>query len=350
MLTRSAKQGLSLLAVAVLAVVLAAPPTHAQKMEKTSIAYPVLAFSQAVNFIAKDMGFWKQEGVEVDLKLVRGIGASNAVLSGSVDFSTGSGPTVIRANVRGRKMIALLVINERPAYEFVLHKDVVARLGVSPNASIEERMAALKGLRIAITGLNNVLHAFTNYLAQKGGINTKTDVKLTTMRPPNMIAALRTKDIDGYGSGIPWPYESVKTGEGVRWATGLNDWASGLSDDVKELVPFTNTVLITRQGFPEKEPSICRKVVKGYQQALKYVHENPEGALKVMQRWFPKMDPALLKKAFDEMVLVVTSKSGGKFPPGGLEGAQEFMVKAGIMKAEKKLKAMDAIYTSKFIE
>ena len=163
------------------------------------------------------------------------------------------------------------------------------------------------------------------------------------MRPPNMIAALRTKDIDGYVSGIPWPYESVKTGEGVRWA-------SGLSDDVKELVPFTNTVVITRQGFPEKEPSICRKVVKGYQRALNYVHENPEGALKVMQKWFSKMDQALLKKSFDEMILVATSKSGGKFPPGGLEGAQDFLVKAGIMKAENKLKAMDAVYTNKFIE
>ena len=53
------------------------------------------------------------------------------------------------------------------------------------------------------------------------------------------------------------------------------------------------------------------------------------------------MDPALLEKTFNEMVRVAMSKTGGKFPSGGLASVQDFMLTAGHMKPSQKLSSFE---------
>ncbi len=339
MMIRPAGFGLAVAAAALLC----AGTVRAADMEHTKIAMPVLSLSQAPNLVAEDMGFWKKAGVDVEVKLVRGMGATNAVLAGSVDFSNGSGPTVVRGNVQGKKLMAIMTTMTRPTYEVVLHKDVVKKLGVSPTAPVAERAKALKGLKLALTGFNNVTHVFLKYiLAGEGGLSPTDSVKLTTMGSPAMIAALKRHDIDGMDAGAPWSFIPVRQGFGVRWI-------SGLTGDLPELTNFSNTVVITRQGFCDEKPSVCQKVVRGYQMALKYIHEQPEGAKELLRKHFKKMDQSLFEDAFERVVRVATSKEGGKFPPGGLAGAQDFMIKAGHLKKEDALKSLDGLWTNKFV-
>ena len=330
------------LALATAALALSGASAGAAEIEHTKIAMPVVALSQAPNMIAEDMGFWKKAGIDVEVKLVRGMGATNAVLAGSVDFSNGSGPTVIRANVKGKKLMAIMTTMTRPTYEVVLSKEAVKKLGISPDAPVAERAKALKGLRLALTGFNNVTHVFLKYILAQGGLDPANAVKLTTMGSPAMVAALKRGDIDGMDAGAPWSFLPVRDGDGVLWI-------SGLRGDLPALTNFANTVVITRQGFCDEKPSVCQKVVRGYQMALRYIHEQPDAAMKVLQKHFKRMDPKLFKDSFDRIVRVAASKEDGKFPPGGLAGAQEFMLKAHHLKPEEALKSFKGIWTDKFV-
>src|ERR1700733_8110684 len=95
----------SLIAAALAASVLAAP-AHAQ-MEKTSVALPAIALIFSSIYIAQDAGIFKQEGLEVKEQVITGIGAANAVISGSIDFSSSSGVTLTRAAARHQPLIAI---------------------------------------------------------------------------------------------------------------------------------------------------------------------------------------------------------------------------------------------------
>src|ERR1044071_5671482 len=84
-----------------------AQPAASQPTEETSIALPVLTISFAQTYIADELGFWTKRGLKVKLHDIAGIGSMNAVLAGSVDFTNSSGPTVIRANIRGQKVLGI---------------------------------------------------------------------------------------------------------------------------------------------------------------------------------------------------------------------------------------------------
>ena len=96
-----------------------------------------------------------------------------------------------------RGLVALMNTITRPAFVLVLSKKAVAKLGVSPNAPLAERAKALKGLKIALSGLNNVSHTFLNYALAKGGLK-QSDIQIVKTAPPSMYAALKKGDVDGF--------------------------------------------------------------------------------------------------------------------------------------------------------
>ena len=172
-----------------------------------------------------------------------------------------------------------------------------------------------------------------NYALSKGGLK-QSDIQIVKTAPPSMYAALKKGDVDGFETAVPWPFIPIANGDAVTWI-------SGLRNDMPELSDMPNTVLIARQGYCESQPSICRKVIIGYQGALNIIHNDPAAAKKVLQARFSKMDPALLEKTFNEMVRVAMSKTGGKFPSGGLASVQDFMLTAGHMKPSQKLSSFE---------
>src|SRR5208282_1109093 len=71
------------------------------RAEQTILAIPgqnVLFLSRV---IAEDMHLWEQQGLDVKIINIVGIGSMNALIAGSADFSMGSGPTITRATARG---------------------------------------------------------------------------------------------------------------------------------------------------------------------------------------------------------------------------------------------------------
>lgn len=331
------KFGLVLAATTALAIA----PSQAQMMEKATIAIPINSVNFAPVYIAQDLGLWKKAGIDVTVKLVRGIGATNAVIAKSLEFANGSGATVLRGQRRGRNIVAIMTTVTRPTFEVVLDKNVAKKLGVAMSAPVEERAKALKGLRIGLSGLNNISHTFLNYVLYRGGLK-QSDITIVKLAPPSMYAALKRGDIDGFETGVPWTLIPVEAGDAVNWI-------SGIRADMPELSNFTNTVLIARGGYCEKEPTICRKVVKGYQSALRVIHNDPETALKILQKQFKRMKPELVRKAFESTVRVATNKADGKFPEGGMAAVQDFMIKAGHMKEKDKFSSFDHMFTERYL-
>jgi ABC-type nitrate/sulfonate/bicarbonate transport system substrate-binding protein len=88
-----------------------------------------LTFSSA--FLAQDAGFFNKEGLKVTTPIVVGVGAANAVISGSADFTIGTGPVFLRAAARGQRMLAIANLIDRPLVELVLRKDVAAQAGIT---------------------------------------------------------------------------------------------------------------------------------------------------------------------------------------------------------------------------
>jgi NitT/TauT family transport system substrate-binding protein len=310
-------------------------PARAQE-DKASLALPALTMTFTPVYVAHDTGIWKAEGLDVTLHDIVGLGSTNAMLAGSVDFAVQSGPSLIRGNIRGQKMVGVALMASGVAFELTVRKDIAGAMTMA--TPVADRAKTLKGKKIAVDSPNSVVEGFLRYISSKGGLQPR-DVVLTFMQPPEMLAALRSGAIDGGVHTFPWTKTSQRQGD-VLFASGLRD--------VPELLPTIGTSTTTRPDFCDKKPSVCQKLVAGYAKAHALIHEKPNEALAVLKKRMPAIDEADLTSSFADLVKLTPTKPS--FSEQAFNTAQRLMLAGGMLKEDEAVKDFSAMYTNKFIK
>ena len=327
------------IAVAVaLGLAVAAPAARAAD-DEVAIALPAVSLNFTPNYIADAMGFWKEQGLHVKITQLGGIQAMNAMLSGSVEFSNSSLATVIRANVRGQKVLAIGTALEGIAQELVLSTAAAKAAGVTETSTIEQKAHALKGKKITVDSPNTLPHALVRYVARKGGIDPERDITFASMQPEAAVAALKGGSVDGIAGGMPQTVQAVRDGLGILLA-------SGVRGDFPELLPVSNNVIVTRPETCEKRPNLCEKLMAGYAKAAVYMHEHPKESVEILKKRMAGMDEAVLAESFQR--LLKWTPNSTKINPAVFANSQDFMVVGGMLKADEKLKSFDDLFTNKY--
>src|SRR6266849_1685587 len=107
------------------------------------IALPAQTLTFSAAFIAEDAGFYKKENLKVSHRFLVGVASPNAVISGSADFTIGSGPVFLRAATQGQRMLAIANLLDKPLVEMVLRKDVAQAANITGSMPLAERAKAL---------------------------------------------------------------------------------------------------------------------------------------------------------------------------------------------------------------
>jgi ABC-type nitrate/sulfonate/bicarbonate transport system substrate-binding protein len=331
------KRSFALLSLA--AALVAARPAPAQQMEEATFALPAITFAFVPAYIAEDLGFWTKRGLKVKQTVITGIGAMNAVLSKSVEFSISSMPTVIRANVRGQKVLAIGGAFEGTAVEVVMRKDVAQAAGITETSPLAQRANALKGKTVAMLAPNTIVHGYLRYFARKGGIDPERDFKIAIMSQEASIAALKSNQVDAMAQVLPYSTISIHNGTAMMLT-------SGPRGEFPELNPFALNGITSPMGFCETKESMCRKMVEGYHEAMIYLLDHPKEAGEILKKRVTGMDEAAFQDAF-AMTRKWTPRTM-KISDQGIKNAQELMVIGGMLKEEEKLASFGEIYTNKY--
>ncbi len=331
--------GVSALALAVSLAF--ARPAPAGDVDHATIALPAITFAFAPVYIGEDMGFWKKRGLEVKSPVITGIGAMNAVLSGSVEFSISSMPSVIRANIRGSKIMAIGQVFAGTSAEVVLRKDIAEAKGITMKTPVAERARALKGLTIGMLGPNTIVHAYLRYFAAKGGVDPERDFKISFMSQQAEIAALKSKDIGAMAQVLPYSTIAIHNGSAVMLS-------SGDQGDFPELLPFALNGITARPDTCEKRPHVCETMVAGYEEAMRFLKSHPKEAGAILKKRIPHMDQATFDDAFESTRRWTPDTM--KIDVRSMQHAQQLMVIGHMLKPGQELKSFDGIYTNKHVK
>jgi hypothetical protein len=90
--------------------------SFAHAADKVRLSYVLSSVEYADDFLAIDKGYFKEEGIDIDLQQAGGGAAVPALISGDIDF-TGSGSVAISAILKGAKLKVLLVVDAHPAMQ-----------------------------------------------------------------------------------------------------------------------------------------------------------------------------------------------------------------------------------------
>lgn len=256
---------------------------------KVRLVLPAVSILFAPVYIAEDAGYFKEAGVETDVSQLAGPAALNALIGGSADFTSIAGLLQLRAAQRGQKTLAIAGLQENATTEVVLSAEAAQRLAAARTPM--ERARALKGLTLAVDAANGLPHAFLRYVGRQAGIDADRDIRLVFVAPPGMDAALQKKEVDGFVFSSPFTLEAVRRGAQL--------WISGPRGDFPGLNPTTYNVLVARDGYCTNAAATCRKLVAALDRSLALITAEPQKAYALLARRFDKMDPDLLKQAFE---------------------------------------------------
>ncbi len=316
-------RGAALLAAAAFACGGAAPARA--DMEHVTLALPAEGMNFLAYYVATDLGIFAAQQIDVKGVVITGVASFNAVVSGSVEFSFSSGSSLTRAAAHGQRMLALAQMNNRPVWDVVLRKDLADAAHYDPEAPLAERARLLKDRTLGIDGVNALDHAYLKIVVKAGGTDPET-IKYAPMAPPDMIAAMQRKAIDGFVQGPPWAQAVEDDGSAVAIAVGPNG-------EPASLVPIASSLLIVRPQTCVEHRSLCEKMGRSMVLASKAVHERTKDVLAALEKRFDKIKAPVLARSLDALVRVMPPVP--RVDPVALRKADEINVECRLHEARR---------------
>lgn len=330
-------------AVLLIALWALAAPAKAQT-EKTTIALPAIASIFASVYIAQDAGIFKNVGLDVTEQVIQGIGSANAVISGSIDFSSSSGVTLTRAFGRHQPVIGIANTFDRGGFWIIINKKIADERHFDPKAPLAERAKLMKGLRISVGAIQAIPDAYAKVIARIGGLDPDTDLVRSGIPPRETLGAMQTGSIDGASIGPPVLEELLKN----DFAVVIADGTTADPPDPPWLGHVAANVLFVRTQTCTEHKSLCVKMGEAMVKAGDYIHQNADGTKKILAKRLNISDPAVLEDTYRVTALATPQKP--TLDAKALEAAEELNIKAGFMPESEKLKSFDGVFTNEYVK
>lgn len=272
--TLLAKAFLLLLAILLLAV----GPGLA--LDKVNVTLPSKSFQFIIFPLAKERGYMKEEGIDLNVVVMASTAGLQAVLAGEMDF-TGSGSSALVAVAQSNAPLkTVLAVNDQ----------VLQWLMVRPQYS---SFKELKGKKVAVTGVAAVATFMLKKVAPKYGLDANKDLTFLALPPGQRLAALQTGVVD---AGLLSSEE--------RFAA-LDQGAKEILYLGKEVKNSWGTIA-TNDAFIKNKPKLMYGFTRALLKALRLVKQNREVAMDAMMK-FSELDRQLAARTYDGMIGTFTS-------------------------------------------
>ena len=241
--------------------------------EKIVFSIPSRSIAAVDLYIAKERGFFREEGLDVDIVQIRGNVAIAAALSGQVQATNGIG-TVIRALERSDVPLKILTVSLKRNLFWL-----VARPGITS-------IAQLKGKILGTTTFGGSQHTAATRLIRKGGVDP--DKELTVVVGGDVPAQLQSL-ISG---AIDVAALSPPTVILARDKFHMNILGSAMED----LANLQNGTAVTEKLLRENR-GLLKRILRARAKANRYFWENESGTSEVLAK-FQNVDAAVARESY----------------------------------------------------
>ncbi|QFG20788.1 ABC transporter substrate-binding protein [Actinomadura sp. WMMB 499] len=236
-------------------------------------------------FIAEKKGYFAQEGVELGDRPRLGTGAkvAAALKSGSIDV--GAGVLTDALNLARIDDDTRLVANLVDKY----YVDIIVAenwSGPPDSAPLDQRIRALDGKKIGITGPGSGTEALVTYLLQRVGMDSDTDVELVNLgaKATSAIGALKAGRVDALSFFQPIAQQAEAAGAGRLYISPSRGDIPGF-ETTAHGVAFTTAKLMDKKG---KEIAAFQRAIA---RAQADIRERPEEVPGLLAEYNKTVDP-----------------------------------------------------------
>ncbi len=315
-------------AAAVAPTALAPEPTSAAKptgpLQTVRMAQSVPALSFAPLYVARDMGYFEQQGIKLEFtELQSGATAIQALIGGNVDVVDSASTELAAGAAQGLPILATQG-TVKMTLEVCASKDWMEKKGVGPSSPLKDRMAAFKGATIAITGPGAVSDRAMRWLLQKyGGLDPNVDTTIVQVGGFSaMPGALQQGRIHGFLLSPPTCEIAVKDGSGMVLVK---------PSDVPEFANYVHEVLFTTRDWAKNNRERLMKTATAISMGNNYMLQHPKESIALLQRFFSSVDPKIVEDSVNQIILPQVPKDG-KMTEAEWKATNNVLVESGLIK------------------
>jgi len=286
---------------------------------KIHISAPSKSLSWFPIHLARESGFYRAEGLDVDYVIMKPQVAMQALIAGDVGYTTALGST-IRAAFRDVPLRVVMTIADKPLFA------LIARTGIH---SVED----LRGKMLGISSFGASTDTYARALLRRYKLIPNQDVKIIALGGGmNRIAAMEAGSIDA--ALIEAPYNVMLERKGFRKILFVGD-----------LIPSPLAGLGTRLEKIHTQAEEIQRLVRATLRGIQFAKANRREAIRSIMKW-TDMDQGLAEGSYD-MAASGWSSTGAASSQGLQIAMEEIRAEFHLERAPDPAKAFDWSFVQK---
>lgn len=280
----------TLLAVALLSCGAADAQTHKLKYGIASISFTYAPF-----YVAEDAGFLKQESVELEMIQVQGSSpAAAATIAGSLQFFVGIPQTAARPIAKGERLAIFANVTKEYGSNVVVSKEWTEKHKLTAQMPIEQRLDAMKGIRIAAWTPGSSSDLFVRYIVARKGWNAEKDMTILPIGgSAPMLAAMEQKRVDAFALSSPTADQAVQRfGAFILYNGAKGEWAPLAGSPYITLIG--NTDWLASASGKDAAAAIYRALTK----AMVFMKDKPAETKAIVRKRLASFDEAAFEAGY----------------------------------------------------
>ena len=195
-------------------------------------------------FVAKERGFFREEGLDVELIVMQAIQTIQATLGNSTQFASATGSAVSSA-VRGADIKVILAVTDRPSFDLIVQPHIT---------SVQQ----LRGKKIGTGGVGSLAEILARRILEVNGVRPEEVAILATGPSHVTYLSLKAKVIDA--APLQMPLTFTAQDEGFRKLVDAGDVYRAVQGG-----------LATTKTMLSEQPELVTKVVRAMLKAIRLI-------------------------------------------------------------------------------
>jgi NitT/TauT family transport system substrate-binding protein len=245
--------------------------------EKVRLAHSALEASNAVWYVARERGFYKKNGLDVDLLFIPSTTTSvSSLVAGDVQVANASGGGVASAVVAGADLVMVACYLNSLPYELVVNESI---------KSAED----LKGKSIGISRIGSASDVAARALIRGLGLEPDRQVPIMQIGgPTERAASFRTGRI----AGFPSPPGIIHLTKGIPFRVLIS------TADFQKRFEFPYICATTTKSYLSRQRETVKKVLMAHIEGTQFFKTHKEETKRIISKYSRITNEAYLESAY----------------------------------------------------
>jgi len=243
-----------------------------------STTHAVLAFSTS-----RDKGYYRDEGLDVELILMSAPIASRALLSGDVEVATVGGAGLLPV-LSGAPLRFIFTTYNRPMFWL---------FGKAEIRSVKE----LKGKRVGVSGIGSGPDSLLREALRRNALEGRDVAILSLGVMPTIYSGLQSGVVDAAMLSPPFTFRAEEDG-----------FRELIAFPKQDLVEMQGSILV-KESFLQSDPATLEKFIRATYKGFLYIKQNRSGTIPILGRYL-QVKEDLAAKAYEQVVRPAMTQDG----------------------------------------